>query len=417
MRPIPRDTSFDSTLALLMDPYGFVGKRCRRYRSDIFRTRIMLRQTVCMAGPAAAQIFYDPKRFVRCGAAPEPLRATLFGKGGVQTLDGEDHRQRKSMFMSLMTPDRIAELGRLTRDQWSINARMGSGKPDVVLYKEVQQILTRSVCAWAGVPLPERDVTRRRRQLSALFDQAGSVGAGHVWSRIARKLTERWIAGLVQQVRSGTLHPADNTALQVIALHRQLDGRLLPPRIAAVEVLNVLRPTIANAVFIVFAAHALHRHPECAARINSGEQGYRELFIQEVRRFYPFFPAVIARAHHEFEWEGYEFRKGERVMLSLHDTNHDARTWAAPDQFRPERFRTWDRSPFNFVPQGGGDYWLNHRCPGEAISVEVMKVAVDFLACRLAFEVPEQRLDIDTSRLPALPRDGFIIRNVRLMAP
>jgi len=417
MRTMPRDTALESSLALLSDPYGFVGKRCRRYRSDVFRARIMLRDTICMAGPAAAELFYDPKRFMRCGAAPEPLRATLFGKHGVQTLDGEEHRHRKRMFMSLMTPDRIAELGRLTREQWAINARMGSRKPDLVLYQEVQQILTRAVCAWAGVPLPEADVTRRRKQLVALFDKAGAVGFGHVRSRIARKQAERWIGGLVEQVRSDSLRPRDDTALRVIALHRQLDGSLLPTHVAAVEVLNVLRPTVANAVFIVFAAHALHRHPECAARINGAEKGFAELFIQEVRRYYPFFPAVIARAHHDFEWEGYRFRQGQRVMLSLHDTNHDPRAWEAPEQFRPERFRGWNRSPYNFVPQGGGDHWVNHRCPGEAITGEVMKVAVEFLACRLAFEVPEQRLDIDCSRLPALPRDGFIIRNVRLMAP
>ena len=34
---------------------------------------------------------------------------------------------------------------------------------------------------------------------------------------------------------------------------------MLDPRIAAVELLNILRPTVAVSVFITFTAHALHQ--------------------------------------------------------------------------------------------------------------------------------------------------------------
>lgn len=43
MTQIPRDKNLDSTLALLSDGYTFVSKRCQRYQSDIFETRLMLR--------------------------------------------------------------------------------------------------------------------------------------------------------------------------------------------------------------------------------------------------------------------------------------------------------------------------------------------------------------------------------------
>src|SRR3546814_10555834 len=59
--------------------------------------------------------------------------------------------------------------------------------------------------------------------------------------------------------------------------------------------------------------------------------------------------------------------------LDLHGTNRDRRSWDAPEEFRPERFRRWDGSPFNFIPQGGGSHDLNHRCPGEWITIELMK--------------------------------------------
>src|SRR3546814_12288022 len=98
-----------------------------------------------------------------------------------------------------------------------------------------------------------------------------------------------------------------------------------------------------------------------------------------VRRFYPFFPAVAALVRREFEWRGYHFPSGRRVILDLYGTNHDARTWNASEAFRPERFREWDESPFNFIPQGGGDHNVNHRCPAEWITIRLMKQASEFL--------------------------------------
>ena len=70
----------------------------------------MLRNTICMQGEAAARLFYDPHKFLRQGALPRRALKSFLGEGGVQTLDGETHYQRKMMFMSLMTPERIASL-------------------------------------------------------------------------------------------------------------------------------------------------------------------------------------------------------------------------------------------------------------------------------------------------------------------
>src|SRR3982751_4880757 len=104
MSSMPRDKSVDATLALMRDPYGFIGKRCEQAASDVFEARILLRRTVCMRGRDAARVFYDPERFMRKGAAPLRVQKTLFGVGGVQSLDGAAHRMRKAVFMQLMTP-------------------------------------------------------------------------------------------------------------------------------------------------------------------------------------------------------------------------------------------------------------------------------------------------------------------------
>lgn len=149
----------------------------------------------------------------------------------------------------------------------------------------------------------------------------------------------------------------------------------------------------------------------------SGARGLRQRFINEVRRFYRFFPSVTARVRLDFAWRGYRFEHGTRVLLDLYGTNLDARSCGAPDQFRPERFAHWDGGPFSFIPQGGGDQTSGHRCACEWITIALMKTAVNARCRQIVYDVPGQDLTIDVSRLPALPRSGFVIRNVRPHAP
>jgi fatty-acid peroxygenase len=411
---LPREAAPDSTLSLLADPYSFISKRCRRYGADAFEARLFFRKTLCLTGRAAAELFYDAGRFVRNGGAPEPVRATLFGKGGIQGLDGDEHRSRKQMFLSLTTGAparalafRVARECREAAGRWQALGR-------IVLYDELHTILTRSVCAWAGVSLAADEVPRRARQITAMFDSAGAKGFRHLRARVARGRCERWLARLVVRIREGKCSVPPESAAATIASYRDVEGRLLPPRIAAIELLNVLRPTLAISVYCVFAAHALHLHPLWRERLRPGDAERLGWFVQEVRRLYPFFPAVVARVRCPFEWRGHRFPEGQRAMLDLYGTNHDPRTWELPEEFRPERFRAWKGDLFGLVPQGGGHAESGHRCPGEEITLEVMKVFVAFLIREIEYEVPRQDLRIDTARLPALPRDRFILRKVHL---
>lgn len=413
MPRIPRDRSLDSTIALIGDPYRFISNRCRRHQSDLFETRLLLRKTICMTGSEAARLFYDPSRFVRRGAMPKAIQRTLLGVGGVQGLDDEAHRHRKQMFMSLMTPKRIEQLVQLTAAEWQIRVRSWASMDEVVLYSELHLLLTRATCAWAGVPLADSEVDARTREIAALFDHAGSIGLRHLWSRWARKRADRWAADIVEQIRNGRIHPPEESAAYVIAWHRDLNGELLTPQIAAVELINVIRPTVAVSVYMIFVAHALHSYPKIRERLRADDDSYSRRFVQEVRRYYPFFPAVAARTRQAFEWNGYQFPAGRRVLLDLYGTNQDPRTWERPEEFEPERFRGWDESLFKLIPQGGGDHYVNHRCPGEWIAIELMKLTADILAQRMTYEVPQQDLRIDWSRLPALPRSRFVISNVR----
>lgn len=404
--------SADSTIALLRDPYRFVSRRSAELGEAVFETRLLLRRTTCMTGAEAAGVFYDPARFQRAGAAPPPLQKTLFGQGGVQGLDGEHHRQRKAMFLQINHPDRVEALADVVTREWERAVADWAAPDQVDLYPEVQRLLTRAVCEWAGVPLSEAEVDLRTRQLTALFDAAGDVGLGHLRSRAARRAAERWAADLIEQIRSGQLAVPSSSAASVIANHQEPDGRPMAPRVAAVELLNVLRPTVATAVYIIFVAHALEANPAWRERLAQGDGAEDMAFIEEVRRTYPFFPAVTAIVHEAFQWRGHDFPEGRRVLLDLYGTNRDPRAWEDPERFDPERFLGDDRDPFAFVPQGGGDPAVHHRCPGEPISTRLMGIALDQLVRHLTYTPVRPAAPIDYRRLPALPKGGYRIQNI-----
>ena len=411
LRPVPVVPGWDHSLRFLADPYRFISRECHRLGSEVVQARLMLQPTLCLTGPRAAQLFYDKSRFRRAGAAPEPVRATLFSKGGVQSLDGAEHLLRKRFFLSACAAAPTAALVAQALEQWERLLPRWCARPRLVLYAAAQEWLTRTACAWAAVPLPESEVPLRTGQLVALFDCAASGLSAHLRSRRARREAESWLAQMVQAHRRRPLFPAGSPAAQAAEAVDE-EGRLLPERVAAVELLNLLRPIVAISVFVVLAAHALHRHPGWRDALAAGEDGDLHVFVQEVRRFYPFFPAVAAQVCRDFVWDGWQFRKGMRAMLDLYGTNHDGRAWPQPHEFHPERFYGAIPGLFDFVPHGGARAEDHHRCPGEGITVALMKLAVRQLSSRLRYRVPLQDLELQMDRLPALPRERFIIEQL-----
>ncbi|PSG98230.1 cytochrome P450 [Thermoplasmatales archaeon SW_10_69_26] len=409
MPSIPTTILPDSTLSLMRKPYDFIREECQRQGADLFATRLMLEPTICVTGPEAAELFYDEDRFRRYGAAPVRVQKTLFGDEGIQSLDGQAHRHRKRMLMDLTTPERARDLAVRFRQLWRSTVPRWASADRVVLYDEVRELITRSVLPWAGIPVDEDEIPTRTRQLSSLFETAGAVGPKHWKGRMDRWQADRWAGDLIQSVRDGEIDPPEGSPLHEVAWHHDLAERLLDPREAGVELLNLLRPTVAVGVYITFVAHALHQHPTWDDDID--DERASRWFAEEVRRHYPFFPVVAARTRRSFTWKGYRFPADRRVLLDVDGTNHDLRVWEDPHEFRPERFREADHGPYGFIPQGGGDPETGHRCPGEDITLALTETALDCLQ-QTSYGVPAQDQAIDRSRLPALPSEGFVIDDV-----
>lgn len=414
MPKIPRDDAMDSTIPLLREGYTFISNRCDALQSDIFQTRLMLKNAFCIRGEAAAEMFYHQDRFTRNGAMPPTTVRLLQDKGSVQLEDGDSHRYRKAMFMTMMSPEQIRRLVDIVDGEWNVRLQHWTTGRQVVLFDEMQEMLCRAACRWAGIPpLSNGDAKQRTREFGAMIDYAGTVDPRNWWAQRLRQRTEEWARDIIQHVRSGVLEAVPDSPLSIIATHRDSNGRPLDVDIAAVELINILRPTVAVARYIVFVAVALYHYPAYRSYVQHGDDGDVEYFVHEVRRFYPFFPFIGGKVREPFEWQGHTFTMDTWVILDLYGTNHDPRIWKAPQVFRPERFRDWDSSAFNFIPQGAGDHHSTHRCPGEWITIALMEHAARYLADRIDYDVPAQDLTIRLTHMPARPKSGFVMASVR----
>lgn len=412
MAKIPAESPIAAALGLYNQGFEFVQNTRRKHHADIFQIDLLILKVICFGGEDAARTFYDTDKFMRKGAVPPPVQKTLTGENAIHTTDGTAHHNRKEMFLSLMTEESIKRLTVLIRQELYKVLPQWEQMEEVILFHEARVILCKAICTWAGVPLTDEEAPYMARDFTLMVDAFGAMGPRNWRGQKARKRTEKWMEKIIKKVRQSKLQADAGSALYITAHQRDTDGQLFDTKMAAIELLNILRPTVAIAWYITFGATALHTFDQCRQKFLLNQGNYRDWFIDELRRYYPFAPVMGAVVKHNFDWQGYKFKKGNLVLLDMYGTNHDERLWQHPDQFIPERFENRRIKPFDFLAQGGGDLHTGHRCPGEWITIEVLKAFLGFLVEKVGYTLPPQNLTYDLSRMPTLPTSGFVITNV-----
>ncbi|KOV70545.1 cytochrome P450 [Streptomyces sp. NRRL WC-3618] len=404
----------DRSLTALAQGYAWLPGLLHERPDGAARTRVLGKPALVVRGPDAVRFFYDEHNVRREGALPPPVLSTLFGHDAVHTLDGGAHLARKEFFLPLLRADRIACLVEHVVPAWDEAVREWSGADQIVLFDAASVVLTRGVCRWAGVPLDEGagDTERLARDLVAMVDGFATAGPRHWRARRARSRQEERFSRLVEDVRSGRVLAPEGSVLASVCRHHEATGELLRPHTAAVELLNVVRPTVAVCWFVAYAAHALHLRPHQRERLRGGDTAYTAAFVHEVRRFYPFVPFLGGLAVRDLSWKGVPVPSGAMVLLDVFGQNHDEELWGDPYVFRPQRFFEHPVGRDELIPQGGGEPRSGHRCPGEGLTIGLLEA----LALRLAgleYTVPDQDLRISLRRIPARVRSGFAVRDVR----
>ena len=383
-------------LGLLWHGYHHWELMRQRSGSEIVQTRLLHERVTVIRGAEAAQFFYDTPHSERSSALPTSLAGALFGMGAVHTLDGDAHLHRKAMFNRMLDEYASAEVCAGVAKRWDDRAPRWLGYVDV--FEEIAEILFEAVTEWAGLPDSGPRTRARTRDMLAMVDGFGAPAARQLRARAARRRAQAWVESFVEDSRPSAT--ASHTPAATVIAHRDEHGDLLDVQIAAVEIINLVRPLVAVSWLVSALAMTCQTGRIWREEIRAESVSPTDV-AQEVRRTYPFVPFLASRATHDLVHHGVAIPRGSLIVLDAWGTNHDARIWQEPDTFNPRRFRTTPVTPYNLVPQGGGDRHTGHRCPGEDMTLAVLTTLVPRLAAlpySVIAEAPGLR------RMPPKPR-------------
>lgn len=399
----------------LDEGYLLLSELRKEANAPVVKARLFNKEVIAIYGKEAAKKFYDPRNFKREGAMPKIVLKTLFGENGVQTLDGQAHEHRKTIFMDLMTPKRMEEYHRILDK--NLTQKLDRQQGQFELFDLAKDVLFRSICEWAGIDLSQltkKEVDQLAEYQISMISSAVTNPATHIKGVDNRKKSEKWAQSLIENARINPVAGKEDVALYAFAKATDDHGELLPIDVAAVELLNVIRPTVALTVWIALMGHALFSRPDIYQRLHAEFDQLQDSFIQEMRRYYPFFPMLPAFAIQDVEVDGYLIPKDSWVVLDLYGTNHDDRMIETPEVFRISRYLGKEKhisydEEYEMIAQGGGEFKTMHRCAGEWITLHTLRVFSDQLVNKYQFSIPEQDWNIPMNQFPTYPKSKALL--------
>jgi cytochrome P450 len=413
------------TLAFLRDPFAFIGRRVARH-GPVFRTHLLGRPTVILAGPRVSAVFLDEALTMREGSMPGHVRA-LFGGQSLPLLDGEEHRARKRQVLAAFAreamPGYVPAMQEIVEASLAAWAERGEIRGTDELKRLAIAVIARNM---ASLPAGA--------DLDALLAGFKAVTGGFAGLPVAlpgtaykRGLDARdaIFAILRRVVAEHRARPRDDGLGRILAAVGE-DGAAIGDEEAVRELHHVF-----IAGYIVFAELGalltrLAEAPELRARLveealsaaPAGPLGARVLagmpllgqVIQETKRVTPVVPIAFGRARVSFAIEGYRIPEGTMLYWAPHAHDQDAGTFPDPGSFEPARFapprEEHLRHEHGFAPQGMGAP-LGHLCPGVDYATLFMQVFAAVVLRSWTWTLPEQDLALDCGKLPPEHADGL----------
>jgi cytochrome P450 len=416
------------TMAFAKNPFRFIEERLAAHGS-VFRSNVLGRDTVVVAGPEATTQFVDDSRIMREGSMP-PHVQELFGGRSLPLLDGDVHRARKNVVLQGFTRDALT--GYLPIMQNAVEAAFAqwATRDEIRWIDELKKLSIEIICSTVIGLSPGPEIDALRRDYAIVTDGFATLPINLPGTRYhkALKARDRILALLRRKVIERRAAPASDGLSRMLAARTPLGAGLSDDE----AVLELHHVVIAG--FIVFGelaaiARQLAEHPDVRQRLTdeiravaaSGTLTLESLMrmpylgqvMMEVKRLTPIVPAVFGRSRTSFDVGGVTIPAGWMVMWAITPTHttHGKYTDAErfdPDRFSPERAED-KRHEHAFVPQGAGPV-TGHRCPGLDFATYAMEVFTVVLLRGYDWMLPSQSFDLDWSKTPPELKDGLRAR-------
>jgi cytochrome P450 len=420
------------TLAFLAKPFEFVAARVAAH-GPIFRTHLLGRPTVILAGGETAGVFVDEELCKREGAVPAHIRE-LFGGGSINLLDGEKHLARKRQILAAFVPEALGAyvpaMQSLVEEAFARWAEEGEPIEGIAELKRLAiAVIAKNVVSVGDGPDLET-LLANFQILIAGFTGLPIALPGTAYKRAldARDAIHEVLRRVVQEHRAKDF----DDGLGRMLSHVDESGAKISDESAVVELHHVF-----IAGFIVFAELAsllmtIDARPELRAalvaevqeRAPSGRLSIRQLasmsmlnrVVQETKRTAQVVPLVFGSAKKTFVLGGYRIEEGTMLYWAPFEHHQDAKVYPKPKVFDAERFTDEraenGRHPFAFAPQGMGPS-TGHKCPGVDYATLFMQVFATVLLRDYVHVLPEQDLTLDPSLIPPEPHDKLRVKFAR----
>lgn len=411
------------TLSFARNPFGFIDERLASH-GRTFRTNVLGRQSVVIAGPEAAGRFIDTNDVIRKDSMPPHIQQ-LFGGQSLPLLDGDEHRQRKIAVMrgfSRAALSRYIPILQASAEQafarWSAAGEFG-------WLTEMKRLSIEAICTTVIGMQPGGEMDQLCRDYGLVTGGFAALPIrlpGTAYSK-ALAARDRILAVLAIHVRARRNAPANDGLSRILSA--EAGGPPISDEHAVLELHHIV-----IAGYIVFAELAemvrrLYEHPDVHQRL-AGEiaerapaslsletlaaMPYLAQVVSEVKRLCPVVPAIFGRARHTFSFDGFSIPAGAMVMWPVTPSHTSHGVYTNPEAFDPDRFspeRAEDhRHEHAFVPQGAGSP-TGHKCPGLDFATCFMEVFAVVLVRGYRYELAAGTRQLAYDKTPPEPSDGL----------
>lgn len=384
-------------------------RHCAARYGDAFTLRVAGVGTIVVftGAEATRAIISGDGRVFHASAINQVELSPLVGHSSAFTLDEDAHvRVRKLLapFFGRRQVHAMAETATaLTRDEVASWPR---GTP-FTLRQRLQDLVLRLMLrtTFGAAPTPGED-DRLAGDVTELLDAGQLVlpvvalrrhlGNRSPWTRFvrARERIDTLIYELIRR-RCTTPETGGDDALSQLAATSEKDGSAIQEREVRDHLVTILIAGIeTTSTALAWSLYELARHPCAQRRVvaerGRGESKYLTAVVKESLRVHPPVPmGPIPMLTEPTHIGNYRLAAGTYVTVGTVAIHRDARTYAEPDSFRPERFLGSAPSPDRYLPFG----WGPHRCIGASLAAlemeRVLGVVLDAVELAPADARPE----------------------------
>jgi cytochrome P450 len=240
--------------------------------------------------------------------------------------------------------------------------------------------------------------------------------------RKAARLLDDTIMGIINERRQSGEDKGDLLSMLLLAVDEEDGGQMTNKQVRD-EVMTLFiagHETTANT--LAWTLYLLAQHPEIEAKLSREldevlegraptmqdlpRLRYTEMVIKEAMRLYPPAWIITREVIEDVTIGGYEIAKGSIVLMSQYVMHRDARVFAEPERFMPQRFSEGyeERIPrYSYFPFGGGQ----RVCIGNSFAMmEATLVLATILQRAHLTLVPGQQI-VPEPLVTLRPRDGL----------